>query len=49
MARRRMTVDDDVEILVRWRAGRGISTSRRPSSRRPSAPAAAIVSPGTSP
>ena len=24
MARRRMTVDDDVEILVHWRAGRGI-------------------------
>ena len=24
MARRRMTVEDDVEILVHWRAGRGI-------------------------
>ena len=24
MARRRMTVDDDVEILVHWRAGRGL-------------------------
>ena len=24
MARRSMTVDDDIEILVRWRAGRGI-------------------------
>ncbi len=24
MARRRMTVEDNVEILVHWRAGRGI-------------------------
>ncbi len=24
MARRRMTVEDDAEILVHWRAGRGI-------------------------
>ncbi len=29
MARRRMTVDDDAEILVHWRAGRGIRTIAR--------------------